>query len=85
MAVVDNACPAGPAGVLNLALGTPAAESRFAGSKAAVEGFVCRRGRYLGRQEGERWGVGRCSAVALNGGGVWADREMGEHLSQDPC
>ena len=53
-AVVDNASPAAPAGVVNLAVGIPAVESRFVGCKAAVEDCVCRRGGCLGRQEGDR-------------------------------
>ena len=50
-AVVDNTCPAA---VANLAVGIPAAESRLAGSKAAVGGFVRHRGRRFGGQEGAR-------------------------------
>ena len=41
-AAVDNASPAAPAGVANLAVGIPTVESCFAGSKAAVENCVCR-------------------------------------------
>ena len=52
-AVVDNAFAAAPAGVVNLAVGILAEESRFAGSKAGAENCVCRRDGYLGRQEGD--------------------------------
>ena len=84
-AVVDSACPAGPAGVVNLAADIPAAESRFAGSKTAVESCVCHRGWCLGRQEGDRWVVGRGFGVAFVWGCVCAEGEMEEHRSQDPC
>ena len=84
-AVVDSACPAGPAGVANLAVDIPAAESRFAGSKTAVESCVCHRGWCHSRQEGDRWVVGQGFAVALFWGCVCAEREMEEHRSQDPC
>ena len=79
--VVDNACPAGPAGLVSLAVGTPAAESRFAGSKAAVESCFRRRGCCLGTQEGDRWVVGRGSAVAFFWDCVCAEPKMEESRS----
>lgn len=45
-AVVDNPCLAG---VGNLAVDIPAAQTRFAGSKAVVESCDCHRGSRLGR------------------------------------
>ena len=85
MTVVDNSCSAGPAGVVKLAVGVPGAESRFAGSTAAVESCLRRRGWCLGTQEGDRWVVGRGSAVAFFWDCVCAEPKMEESRSQDPC